>query len=165
MKKIFFFQLVAVILIIACQPKTTSHSTEADKAAIRKFNDKCLSIVRDLNKENAEAFVKFTYSEDAVIFPPNAKSLMGQAAIIGMYKTYPPMSEFNQEIQEIEVFDDFAYMRLNWSIPVKQPKLEPYIDSGIIFIMMRKLKDGNWKVWREIWNSDISTPIAPKPKG
>jgi len=47
------------------------------------------------------------------------------------------------------------------SIPVKQTGLNSYIDTGIIFCIMRKQDDGNWKIWREIWNSDISAPSVP----
>ena len=118
-------------------------------------------MVRNLNKDNAETFVKLTYSEDAIIFPPNAKSIIGQEALIGFYQNYPPMSDFNQKIEEMEVFGDYAYLRLNYSFPINQTGLNPYIDTGTIFCIMRKQNDGNWKIWREIWNSDISVPNVP----
>jgi len=144
--------------ISSCQPKKTAIDTEKDKTAITEWNDNGLTMVRNLNKDNAEIFVKFTYSEDAIIFPPNAKSIIGHEALIGFYQNYPPMSDFNQEIEEMEVFGDYAYLRLNYSFPINQTGLNPYIDTGKIFSIMRKQNDGNWKIWREIWNSDISIP-------
>ena len=144
--------------ISSCQPKKTAIDTEKDKTAITEWNDNGLTMVRNLNKDNAETFVKLTYSEDAIIFPPNAKSIIGQEALIGFYQNYPPMSDFNQEIEEMEVFGDYAYLRLNYSFPINQTGLNPYIDTGKIFSIMRKQNDGNWKIWREIWNSDISIP-------
>ena len=150
--------------ISSCQPKKTAIDTEKDKTALTEWNDNGLAIVRNLNKDNAETFVRFTYSEDAIIFPPNAKSIMGQEALIRFYQNYPPMSDFNQEIEEMEVFDNYAYLRLNYSFPIDQPELNPYINSGIIFCIMKKHSDGTWKIWREVWNSDISLPNAPTPE-
>jgi len=147
--------------ISACQPKNAANDTEKDKKAISEWNDNGLTMVRNLNKDNAETFVMFTYSEDAIIFPPNAKSLMGHEALIGFYQNYPPMSDFNQEIEEIEIFGDYAYLLLKWSIPIAQTGVSPYVDSGKIFCIMRKQNDGYWKIWREIWNSDISRPNVP----
>jgi ketosteroid isomerase-like protein len=150
------------LALTGCQPKKTAIVTEKDKTAITEWNDGCLSMVRNINKDNAKTFVKYTYSEDAILFPPNAKSVMGREAIIVFYQNYPPMSDFNQEIEEMEVLGDYAYLRLNWSIPVVQTSLNPsYIDTGVIFCIMRKQNDGNWKIWREIWNSNISVPNTP----
>jgi ketosteroid isomerase-like protein len=150
-----------ILAVTECKPKKTANVTEKDKTAISEWNDNGLAMVRNLNKDNAEKFVKFTYSEDAIIFPPNAKSIIGQEALTGFYQNYPPMSDFNQKIEEMEVFGDYAYLRLKWSIPVTQTGINPYIDSGMIFCIMRKQNDGNWKIWREIWNSDIPLPNAP----
>jgi ketosteroid isomerase-like protein len=161
----FLIQGLLMILfawaISACQPKKTAIDSEKEKTAISLWNDKCLKMVRNLDKDNAETFVKYTYSEDAILFPPNAKSITGREAIIVFYQNYPPMTDFNQEIKEMEVLGDYAYLCLNWSIPVKQTGLNSYIDTGIIFCIMRKQNDGNWKIWREIWNSDMSVSNTP----
>ena len=140
-----------------CQPKRTANVSEKDKAVISGWNDTCLAMVKNLNKDNAKTFVHYTYSEDAILFPPNAKSVEGRESITAFYQNYPPMSDFSQKIAEMEVLGDYAYLRLNWSIPVKQTELNPsYVDTGVIFCIMRKQSDGNWKIWREIWNSDIN---------
>jgi ketosteroid isomerase-like protein len=168
MKTSFNFLIRGLLMILItlaltdCQPKKTANVTEKDKTAITEWNAESLIMVRNLNKDNAETFVMHTYSEDAILFPPNAKSIMGREAIIVFYQNYPPMSDFNQEIEEMEVFGDYTYLRLNWSMPVSQTGLNPsYIDTGIIFCIMRKQNDGNWKIWREIWNSDLSAPSTP----
>lgn len=153
--------ILCVWAISSCQPKKTAIDTDKDKTAITEWNDNGLKMVRNLNKDNAETFVRFTYSEDAIIFPPNVKSIVGHEALFGFYQDYPPMSDFNQEIEEIEVFGDYAYLLLKWSFPITQTGVNPSIDSGKIFCIMRKQNDGNWKIWREIWNSDISVPTTP----
>lgn len=155
------FMILIILALSECQNKKIVNDTEKDKAAITQWNDNCLTLVRNLNKDNAETFVRFTYSEDAILFPPNAKSIPGREAIIGFYQNYPPMSDFNQEIEEMEVFGDYAYLRLKWSFPLTQTGVNPYIDSGNIFCIMKKQNDGNWKMWREIWNSELPVPNTP----
>jgi ketosteroid isomerase-like protein len=150
--------------MIACQPKKSVDLTEVEKSAIREFNDKCLTMARELNKDNADAFVKYAYAENAVIFPPNAQSLKGQEALIGMYQNYPSMTDFNQVIEEVEIFGNYAYLRLNYSIPIRLPEVESSEDTGPIFCILQKQEDGSWKIWREIWNSDVPMPVAPAPK-
>jgi ketosteroid isomerase-like protein len=153
--------ILITLALTECQPKKTANVTEKDKTVITEWNAESLTMVRNLNKDNAETFVKHTYSEDAILYPPNAKSVMGLEAIIVFYQNYPTMSDFNQEIEEMEVFGDYTYLRLNYSLPINQPVLNSYIDTGVIFCIMRKQNDGNWKIWREIWNSDISAPSTP----
>jgi ketosteroid isomerase-like protein len=154
--------ILITLALTGCQSNKTAGVTEKDKTVITEWNTESLTMVRNLNKDNAESFVKHTYSEEAILFPPNAKSVKGREAIIVFYQNYPPMSDFNQEIEEMEVFSDYAYLRLNWSIPVAQTELNPsYTETGIIFCIMRKQNDGNWKIWREIWNSDMLAPSTP----
>ncbi len=112
-------------VISSCQTKKTAIDTEKDKTAIKEWNDNGLTMVRNLNKDNAETFVKFTYTEDAIIFAPDAKSIAGHEALIGFYRNYPPMSDFSQEIEEMEIFGDYAYLRLKLSIPVAVRDLIP----------------------------------------
>ena len=156
--------LLIILITLAltdCQPKKTANVTEKDTTVITEWNAESLTMVRNLNKDNAETFVNHTYSEDAILYPPNAKSVMGLEGIIVFYQNYPTMSDFNQEIEEMEVFGDYAYLLLKWSFPIKQTGVNPYIDSGKIFCIMRKQNDGYWKIWREIWNSDIPVPNVP----
>ena len=106
MKTSFNFLIRGLLIILItlalteCQPKKTANVSEKDKKAITEWNAESLTMVRNLNKDNAEIFVKHTYSEDAILYPPNAKSVMGLEAIIVFYQNYPPMSDFNQEIRK-----------------------------------------------------------------
>lgn len=153
--------ILVTLAMISCQSKKPAKLTETDATALQEFNDKGLTMAKELNKDNAEAFVKFTYTEDAVIYPPALRPIFGHEALIGFYQNYPPMTDFNQKIEEFEVFNDYAYLRLSWSIPVVLSDLETFTNSGVIFAIMKKQEDGSWKIWREIWNSDVSLPPLP----
>ena len=86
--------------LTSCQPKKTANDTEKDKTAITEWNDKVLTMGKNLNKDNAETYVKFTYSEDAILYPPNVKSINGREAIIAFYQNYPPMSDLTKRLRK-----------------------------------------------------------------
>ncbi len=153
-----FFIILLALAVSACQPRGSAGFTDADKAAIRKVVDQGLAMFKGLNKDNASAFVKFFYAKDAIIFPPNALPLKGQEAIIGFLQTYPSMSDYNHKPEEIVGFDDFAYLWETWSVTIMLPGHAAYKDTGTIFWIWQKSNDGSWKLWREIWHSDLPVP-------
>jgi ketosteroid isomerase-like protein len=157
------FRGILIILMIlnltACQTTESASKIEADKAAIRKVAGEALSMVTKVNKDNAAEMVKFLYTEDAVIFPPNALPLKGQKAIIELLQTYPPMTDYVQKPEELVVFGDFAYQWETWSVTLPLADQTPFKDSGTIFWIWHKQSDGAWKLMREIWHSDLPIPI------
>lgn len=145
----------------ACQTKESASNTEADKAAIRKVADEALSMVTRINKDNASELVKFFYAEDAVVFPPNALPLKGHEAIIGLLQTYPPMTDYIQKPEEIVVLSNFAYQWDTWSVTLPLAGQTSFKDTGTVFWIWHKQDDGAWKLWREIWHSDL--PVTSNP--
>ncbi len=150
--------------ITACQPKKPAGITSADKAAIREAFDKGMPMFRELNKNNASTFVKFLYAEDAIIFPPNAQPIKGQEAIIKLLQNYPPVPDYKHESEEIDGSGYLAYIRDTWSVTMNPMGMAAYKDSGTIVQIWRKQNDKSWKLWREIWHSDIPVPITPPVK-
>jgi ketosteroid isomerase-like protein len=159
MKKIFYILIFAVVIFASCKPKTEpAGSTAADEAAIRKVVDEALVMVTRLNNDNAEEFVRFWYAEDAVVFPPNAKPVSGFDDLIKFFQAYPPMTDYVQKPEEIVVFGNYAYLWETWSVTLPLTDQNTYKDTGTIFWIWHKQTDGSWKLWREIWHSDIPVP-------
>ena len=156
--------IIVIWSITACQPKTSLGITNADKEAIRETFDKGMSMFRGLNKDNASAFVKFLYAEDAIIFPPYAQPIKGQEAIISLLQNYPPVPDYKHESEELLGFGDLAYIRDTWSVTMNPSGMAAYKDSGTIVQIWRKQNNGSWKLWREIWHSDIPAPSVPTAK-
>lgn len=156
--------ILVTLTMIGCQTKGPAVSTSADEAAIRKVLDENLIKVHALNKDNAESYVKFVYAEDAIIFPPNKTLIKGQLAITEFYQTYPPMTDFDMKTAEIMIFGDLAYTWHNWSVTLPLPDQGTYKDSGTIISIWHKQKDGSWKLWREIWHSDMPLPNSASTK-
>ena len=149
-----------IMILTACQMKESASKIEADKAAIRKVTDQALLLVTKVNKDNAAEWVKSFYTDDGVVFPPNAPPVKGQKAIIEMLQNYPPMTDYIQKPEELIVFGDYAYQWDTWSVTVPLADQTTFKDAGTIFWIWQKQIDGSWKLWREIWHSDLPIPSA-----
>jgi ketosteroid isomerase-like protein len=157
------FIMLIPLVVNSCHPDKTANTTNADETAIRKAAEESLAMITTINKDNASEFTKFLYAEDAIIFPPNALPIKGIESITGFLQTYPPMTDYKQELNEIMVFGDYAYVWETWSVTLPLTKQTSYKDSGTIFWIWHKQIDKSWKLWREIWHSDIPAPSSPTP--
>jgi ketosteroid isomerase-like protein len=159
-----FFLIFVTLLLVTCRPEQSTSSMESDKAAIRKMVDQSLAMFTKLNKENAAEIVRFMYAEDAILFPPNALPIKGFENMIKFFQTYPPTTDYMQKPEEIVVFGDYAYLLETWSVTLPLTEQTSYKDTGTIFWIWHKQNDGSWKLWREIWHSDIPMPNSATAK-
>lgn len=152
------FMILFCMMLTSCQMKESANKIEADKAAIRKVTDQALSSVTKVNKDNAAEWVKSYYTEDAVVFPPNAAPVNGQKAIIEMLQNYPLMTDYVQKPNELIVSGDYASQWETWSVTVPLADNTPFKDTGTLFWIWHRQNDGTWKIMREIWHSDLPVP-------
>ena len=94
---------------------------------------------------------------------PNEPAVQGRASQIAWYQGYPPF-ELAEKIVELDGRGDLAYARLTYSLKVKMPGAEePVVDTGKGMEIWKKQKDGSWKVYCDVFNSDLpmATPSEP----
>jgi ketosteroid isomerase-like protein len=152
------FIILVAFLVNACQSNIPADTTEADEAAIRNVVEEGLDMVTRMNKDNASEFVRFFYAEDAIIYPPNAMPIKGIESITRFLQTYPDMTDYRHQPNEMVVFGDYAYLWETWSVTLPLTEQTSYKDTGTIFWIWNKQDDESWKLWREIWHSDIPMP-------
>jgi len=152
----FFVPLVFIVALAAAgyQQKGQGVLSDADRTAIKKTAEQGLAMFTAATKDN-QAYVRFFYTKDAIILPPNAPPVKGHTAILEFLQTFPAFSDYKQETQEIEGFGDFAYDRETYSVTMMPPGLPAIKDSGNIIWIWKKQTDGSWKLWREMWSSDF----------
>ncbi|MDO8539977.1 MAG: DUF4440 domain-containing protein [Opitutaceae bacterium] len=95
------------------------------------------------------------YSDDTAVFPPHAAASMGRSQAVEGWQKFPPYKDWRVEPLEIGGHGDFAYVRGEWSMvmtPANQPE-QP--GAGKYLQIWRKQPDGAWKLFRDIWNSDL----------
>ena len=149
--------VMCLVLSVGCQGP--AGLSEADRTAIRQGDENYAKLL------NARDFkgVAALYAEDAIELPPNEAAVQGRAAIQASLETFPPISNFQVQILEIEGRGDLAYSRGTYSMTVAPAGVAPIEDRGKYIEIWRKQADESWKILRDIFNSDLPLPAPEKP--
>jgi uncharacterized protein (TIGR02246 family) len=143
---------LAALSLTACKHHSaslTDHDRNAIKASIANF-DKAM-LAADWST------VVAAYTEDAVLFPPNAPIVKGRAAIQKFFEGFPKVTEFEQSVAEIEGQGDLAYPWGTYQTAMLPSSAKaPLKDEGMVLSVWRKQSDGSWLASRVAWNSDLA---------
>ena len=102
------------------------------------------------------------YAADAVLLPPGgAPPVIGQQAIRAWQE-----ANFKKEttqgvstVDEVQVFGEWGFARGTYSgVVTSKAGGEPQKSSGYFLVIVRRQRDGTWKIARDIWNDE------PHPK-
>ena len=129
--------------------------TDEDVAAIKASTEAYVQAMRSKDWAALAAL----YTEDAVWMPPNQPMVRGRAAIQAWNEAYPPVTEFNLTIEEIDGFGNLAYVR-GASSTTMEPEgaPEPIRSTGKYIEIRRKQQDGSWLISIDIFNSALPLP-------
>ena len=150
--------LLTLGALIACGPETEEDLSAADTDAIRA----AAAAYNQLASDTAWSRWAETFTEDAVFLPPNTPAKEGRAAIEAWGRTFPPFRDLKLEMVDIIGRDDLAVVRGRYSLVMVIPGSPPAADSGKYIEVWRKQADASWKIYRDIFNSDLPLP-APAP--
>ncbi len=133
--------------------------SDADREAIQKTFEHIKEVFGAPAKD-WPALVTLAYDRDAIMMAPNAPAVQGHEALTAAWEAFPPFSDFRQETLKIEGSGDFAFCHDEYSFTMTLPGQSPLKDKGKVITIWRKQTDGSWKVYREIWNSDLPAAKA-----
>jgi ketosteroid isomerase-like protein len=153
MKITFYLSLFAVTIVIGCQFKANSNSSDVE--AIRKIDNQWANADRtkDINK------VLDIYAPDAIEMPPNEPIAIGREVIKkGWEEWFNDTTYLHNEIFSkidtivVSTAGDLGYVRETNHYKVKTLKDIIEFDDKCVYIY-NKRKDG-WKCTVGIWNLD-----------
>ncbi len=101
------------------------------------------------------AIVEYTCDRDAIVMAPNTPAARGHEAIVASLQTFPALYDFRQESFETEGSGDFVFSCDEYSMTMVPPGQSAVNDKGKVITIWRKQADGSWKMFREIWSSDL----------
>ncbi|MCG8608211.1 SgcJ/EcaC family oxidoreductase [bacterium] len=146
--------LGATATLAACQAPGPASLSQADLDAINAVSQKFLQTARASDWSGVAA----TYTEDAILLPPNGPVIEGRANIQAFWEAFPPYTDLNLTTIEIEGSGDLAYVRGMYSLTITPPGGSPTPDSGKFIEIRRRGADGSWLIAQDIFNSDIPLP-------
>ncbi len=108
------------------------------------------------------------YSDDAVVFAPNAPSINTKEAIRSAWKEIltSPGSSLSWKTGKVEVSKsgELAYVSGAYDGTMNDASGKPVKDRGKYVEIFRKQPDGSWKCVLDIWNSDLPASVPAEKK-
>ena len=136
--------------------------TQALEQLLRDLDTKWGKAAATKDVEQTIAF----YSDDAVVFPPNATSAATKEAIRNGWKEMFASSGFVISWQPTRVqvgkSGEMAWVSGTYELTMNDASGKPINDRGKYLEVWEKQSDGNWKCAADMWNSDLAAS-APVP--
>lgn len=153
LKMLLLISILYIALInVACQLTDT---------ALLQLSDNDITVIKIANKEYRDAelandwiTVTQLYNENAIRLVPNIPMIRGQDAILKEFKArHYIITEYDQQIKEIEGYNDLAVVRgvFSWTIDSNG---EFYKGTGKYIAIYRKQTDGSWLIDKDIFNQN-----------
>ena len=151
---------VLVLALAACQPAAPAALSDADRSAIEAQEQNFAGLAL---RHALDTLVNAYYTDDAIVLGPNAPPATGHAAILAFLSGFPPFTTFQLQTVEINGAGGDAWVRGTYKMVMAPPGAAPIPDNGKYLEIWKKQADGNWKVTRDMFNSDVPLPAPPPP--
>ncbi|MGD2124014.1 MAG: DUF4440 domain-containing protein [Gemmatimonadota bacterium] len=126
--------------------------SDQDVRAIRDISDRFPDMM--LNKRFD--VLPGIYSEDAMVMPPDHSAVVGLQEIEGFLASFPPLTEFENVVDEVEGAGDIAYVRGRFRmVMVPEPGAEPVEQQGKYIEIRKKQPDGSWPLTHDIFTPGV----------
>jgi uncharacterized protein (TIGR02246 family) len=152
LKQVMFTVAALAGLTVASPPRALGQLSDADRKGIQDITDVWLKAMRSGDSTGIAA----TYTEDAMLLPPNQPVVKGREGIRHYLGQFPKITSFNVTLTEMEGHGKIAYTRGTYDVttaPAAGQKT-PGKDSGKFIEIRRKESDGSWRILRDFWNSN-----------
>jgi len=145
---------LTLLLVVGCAAPQQDNTDEA-RAGIEATNAQFMEAF----SQGDAAGVAACYTEDAQLMPPNSEIVSGRAALQeGFQELIDGGYELQLETTEVEGHGDTAHEIGTYTMAVDGET----VDEGK-YIVIWKNVDGQWKLHRDIFNSN-NPPPAPAPE-
>jgi ketosteroid isomerase-like protein len=151
MKNFSRFYFLILTILFSCEPQNKDFKLEDVKAFINRsnkiYNERYL--VNDINITNQK------YCKDACIMPTKSPKICGTPGISVHYFNDGKNHDLNIEVVAKNIYGGPVYVNEEgvYKIDDKNGKT---LDVGK-FIAIWKQENKSWKLYREIWNTDIDS--------
>jgi uncharacterized protein (TIGR02246 family) len=152
--------LAAAIGLGGCASPKESQPAQ-DPAALR-------AAIEDLDRAFSAAFerndtlvISSLYTDDAMLLPPNHEPVMGRDSIAAFWAPLltPAMKTLHLETTEVGGSGDDVYEVGSYSMLAADGSTA---DRGKYLVLLKRQSDGGWRLYRDMWNSDLPAPGAAR---
>lgn len=112
--------------------------------------------INDFNRADADAMGELM-CEDCVTMPPHQSPIGGKEATVAWIREGMAAARTHMDASpnDLVVTGDYAIDRFTWTQNITPAGGgDPATDSGNCIWVWRRETDGQWRLWRSLWNSD-----------
>jgi ketosteroid isomerase-like protein len=147
---------------VSISPSEKTDGTQPIEQLLRDLDTKWAKAAASKDVEQTIAF----YSDDAIVFPPNATSAATKEAIRNGWKEMLTSPGFVISWQSTKVqvgkSGEMAWVSGTYGLTMNDANGKPTNDRGKYLEVWKKQTDGNWKCAADMWNSNLAAS-APTP--
>ena len=150
--------LTILVLVTGCAreaPELSQADQDAVKAHIEKY--RLAVLAADWGAWGA------TLTADVTVSPPNVPPIAGREAAVAWVKTFPPISGFTVNVEEVTGRGDLAFARGTYELKMTLPDGSTATDRGAFLEVHRRQSDGTWPYTRLMHHSTEPLPTVPVP--
>ncbi len=148
--------------ISQASPSEKSGSTQSVEQLLRRLDGDWAKTAASKDVEQTVAY----YSDDAIVFPPNATSAATKEAIRNGWKEMfgSPGFAITWRPTRVQIgkAGEMAWVSGTYEVTMNDASGKPTNDRGKYLEVWEKQTDGNWKCAADMWNSDLAAS-APTP--
>ncbi|CAN5698170.1 hypothetical protein BH23GEM9_BH23GEM9_19680 [soil metagenome] len=136
---------------------TAGELTQTDRSAIENASQRWVAAAQAGNWDEVASL----YADDAVLMPPNAETQHGRTATRDFLASFPPVQSINFDRVHIDGRGDLAYVHGRYAMTFATPDGQTMEDRGKYIEIWERQQDGQWRITRDIFNSDMPAQPAP----
>lgn len=151
---------IVITLLAACVAGCNSNPASNDPTPTSFNLNSVESHITEMNesygqrfKTNDTTFYKERYCKDAAVYSPNVPAVVGIDSIISFFYGDGNNTEAVIELPTGNIYGNADLVIEDGTYMFPDGK-GGYFDKGK-FIALWKVEDGKWKLFREIWNTDL----------
>ena len=145
---------------VACAPAAETEEDPATvRAAIKETNTR---FTEAFNHGNSAAVAAF-YTEDAIALPPGQDMVRGRPAI----QEFNAIDIETNALSGLVLTTSDVQVAGNLAVEVGAYSIQAGAmqDEGKYVVVWKKQEDGSWKLYRDIWNSNLMPTVEEEPEG
>jgi len=148
-------RILPLLLLGACQAAEIPTFTDLDETTVRAMFDSTVSWVKagDWTSWSQQ------FSEDGVLQPPNAPTVVGRAALLAWGQAFPPVQDLAFTDVQVAGEGNMAWGRSAYALTLAGAPT----DTGKQLGVFRRTPAGQWQVVAVSFNSDLPVPSAAPP--
>jgi ketosteroid isomerase-like protein len=168
MKKILLLIAPALILFTSCSDQTTGESMSAVKDSTANFDlNSVKTAIMESNKAFSDAMISgdsntvaSLYTTDANMLPPNMPKIENHQGIASLASGFSKMNIKSFSLESTAVYGGPQIVTEEGKYTIGDNSGKT-LDQGK-YIVLWKQEDGKWKMYRDIWNSNMPEQSAAK---